>query len=83
MPTLTLRNIPEPIYERLKARAAHHRRSLNGEMLTLLEEALLPRTTEGDPYLALAEEAHARVPAPLPDLIREGIQRGREGEATP
>jgi plasmid stability protein len=43
MPTMTLKNIPEPLYERLKQAAALHRRSLNSEILYCLEEALEPR----------------------------------------
>jgi plasmid stability protein len=43
MPTMTLKNIPEPLYERLKHAASLHRRSLNSEILFYLEEALAPR----------------------------------------
>ena len=41
--TLTLKNIPDEVYERLKAAAATHRRSLNGEAIECLEKALMPR----------------------------------------
>jgi len=41
--TLTLKNIPDDVYERLKASAAAHRRSLNGEAIVCLEKALMPR----------------------------------------
>lgn len=40
MPSLTIKNIPAPIYERLKAAAADHRRSINSHVLALLESAL-------------------------------------------
>ena len=43
MPTMTLKNIPEPLYERLKQVAAMHRRSLNSEILYCREESLAPR----------------------------------------
>jgi plasmid stability protein len=39
MKSLHIRNIPEAILVRLKRRAAIHRRSLQGEVLCLLEEA--------------------------------------------
>lgn len=42
MPTITLKNIPEPLYERLKHAAAKHRRSLNSEILVCLETVLAP-----------------------------------------
>jgi plasmid stability protein len=42
--TLTLKNIPDEVYERLKAAAAQHRRSINSEAIVCLESALhLPR----------------------------------------
>ena len=40
--TLTLKNIPDAIYDRLKAAAQANRRSLNSEVLVCLESALLP-----------------------------------------
>lgn len=43
MATLTLKNIPDDLYERLRQRAAAHRRSINGEMIHCLEQALQPR----------------------------------------
>jgi plasmid stability protein len=39
--TLTLKNIPDEIYQRLKSSAALHRRSLNSEAIVCLETALL------------------------------------------
>jgi plasmid stability protein len=35
--TLTLRNVPDDLYEDLKQRAAKHRRSLNQEVISILE----------------------------------------------
>lgn len=40
--TLTLKNIPDEVYERLKASAAAHRRSLNSEAIVCLESVLVP-----------------------------------------
>ena len=40
--TLTLKNIPHEVYERLKASAEAHRRSLNSEAIVCLESVLLP-----------------------------------------
>ena len=37
--TITLKNIPEPLYERLKEAAAQNRRSLNGEVIARLDES--------------------------------------------
>lgn len=40
--TLTLKNIPDAVYVRLKSSAEMHRRSLNSEAIVCLESALLP-----------------------------------------
>ncbi len=42
-PSLLVRDIPPPLYHRLQERAVLHRRSLNSEMLSILEGALGPR----------------------------------------
>ena len=39
MATLSLRNVPDDLVERLKARAKRHRRSLNSETIATLELA--------------------------------------------
>ena len=38
--TITLKNIPESLYERLKASAQRNHRSLNGEVLERLQDSL-------------------------------------------
>ncbi len=40
--TLTLKNIPDEVYERLKVAAEMHRRSLNSEAIVCLETVLVP-----------------------------------------
>lgn len=40
--TLTLKNIPDDLYERLKVAAEMHRRSLNSEAIVCLETVLTP-----------------------------------------
>ena len=40
MATLTLKNVPDELYQRLKAQAAAHRRSLNQEAIELLGGAV-------------------------------------------
>ena len=39
MPSLTIKNIPNPVYKRLKAQAVQHRRSLTREVIACLEQA--------------------------------------------
>ena len=52
MPTLTIRNVPENLHRRLKERARAHRRSLNAEALTMLDEAASAPDSLGLPTTA-------------------------------
>ena len=54
--TLTLKNIPDEVYERLKLSAQTHRRSLNSEAIVCLESVLAPKLTGPDEHLARARE---------------------------
>lgn len=40
MVTLTIKNIPPELYERLKIQAKNNHRSLNGEVISIIEQAL-------------------------------------------
>ena len=40
MATLTIKNLPDAIYKRLKAQAAEHRRSINSEAILAVERAI-------------------------------------------
>ncbi len=80
MPTLTVRNIPEPVYQRLLERADRHHRSMSNEIVTLLEQALLPQPVDVDALIAEAEAVHALFTDPLPDVIAEGKRTGRRYE---
>lgn len=43
--TLSVKNVPDKLAERLRQRAASHHRSLQGELLVILEEAARPSLT--------------------------------------
>ena len=77
MPTLTIRDLPQRVWDRLRERAERHRRSPDREAARLIEEALDP--PRADTALADAAEAHALFDGPLPDLIAEGKRAGRAG----
>lgn len=57
--TLTLKNIPDEIYMRLKQSAGIHRRSLNSEALICLESVLTPARVAPDERLARARALRA------------------------
>lgn len=60
--TLTLKNIPDEVYERLKESAAVHRRSLNSEAIVCLESVLLSGRVEPAERLARARALRAALP---------------------
>ena len=61
--TLTLKNIPDEVYMRLRAAAKAHRRSLNSEAIVCLEAALLPSKVKPSERLARARELRAELKA--------------------
>ncbi len=52
--TLSIKNVPDEIAEVLRSRAARNHRSLQGELLAVLHEAVLPEIRLG-PKEALAK----------------------------
>lgn len=60
--TLTLKNIPDAVYEQLKLSAQAHRRSMNSEAIVCLENALLPTRTTVAERLARARELRNALP---------------------
>lgn len=63
MPTsLTLKNVPDEVYERLKASAASNRRSLNSEAIVCLESVLIPARATAGERLARAQALRAALP---------------------
>lgn len=81
MATITLKNVPEDLYERLKESAARNRRSLNQEAIFRLAEST-PRE-QRDPQEVLEElrRFRARLPrkfdVPI-DVIDRWKREGRE-----
>jgi antitoxin FitA len=51
MATLTIKNIPDDVYEQLKRRAARDRRSVNSEVIVCLEEVLGSGSVYPDTFL--------------------------------
>lgn len=60
MATLTLKNVPEELVEKLKAAALESRRSLNQEALFRLERSLLQGRLSTEEKLAIARASQAR-----------------------
>ena len=64
MPSLTLKDIPQPLMERLRVRASRDRRSLNREAIWLLEQMLDGSFDSGaDPASEVSLERDVQVTA--------------------
>jgi plasmid stability protein len=61
MPTVTLKNVPDDLYRRLKQRAQAHRRSLNSELIHCLESVLRPRRITAEERLARIRALRPRI----------------------
>lgn len=60
--TLTLKNIPDEVYARLKASAEANRRSLNMEAIVCLESALARPRPSADDQLARVRALRSSLP---------------------
>ena len=52
--TITLKNVPDRLYERIRQSAQSNRRSINSEILIRLEAALLPMPSDPETDIARA-----------------------------
>ena len=79
MPNLTLKNVPDHVYEALKYQAALHYRSLNNEAINCLERILLPQTISAYERLAKIRTLRAKIKAAAlsPEEIQAAIDAGR------
>ncbi len=55
MPNITVKNIPDALYERLKASAETNRRSVNSEIIVCIERAVVCRRIDPDAFLSSAQ----------------------------
>jgi len=79
MPALTVKNIPDELYEKLKQTAGNHHRSLNSEIIHCLETVLMPRKISPSERLRLARAVRAKVMIGSiePEEIMQAIDEGR------
>ena len=78
MATLTIKNLPDELYEELRRSAAAHRRSIIAEATVLLERALGRRAVAEDELAERARRLRARSSVGLKyDELRGAIEEGR------
>jgi len=68
MPTITVKNIPAELYDRLKRSAQANRRSINSEIIVCIERALYSRQIDTEAILPRARELREKtVDYPITD----------------
>lgn len=80
MKNITVKNIPDAIYERLKESAETNHRSLNSEIISCLERSVARRRLDVEQIIQRADEIRARIKGPTlktADIIR-ARDRGRK-----
>lgn len=77
--TITVKNIPSRLYNRLKESAARHHRSINSEIIALMEGSLIAKKMNPEDFLASARilrEKTGRYPLKK-DFIDKAKREGR------
>ena len=65
MASVTVKNIPDDLYQRLQQAAHAHDRSIDSELIVCLQKALLPRTITSNERIVAAQALRKRVNATL------------------
>jgi plasmid stability protein len=79
MATITVKDIPDDLYEELKKAAASHHRSINREIIHYIEQAVRGREVTVEEILEKARRLRAEV-GPLPiseEILDEYKNSGR------
>lgn len=78
MATITLKNLPESLHQALKARAHHHGRSLNREVVSCLEASVAVSRIEVDEALASVDRVRCTDGTRLDEsLLKRALTEGR------
>jgi antitoxin FitA len=78
MPSITLKGLPPALHRALKARAAEHNRSLNREVVAVLEAAVAP-SRRLDVEAMIAEARRVRASLGFTVTAEEATRLKREG----
>jgi plasmid stability protein len=74
----TLKNIPEDLYKKVRERAERNHRSINGEIISILNAATAPNHIPVDVILARARAVRAQTGGFLTDdFINQAKREGR------
>jgi antitoxin FitA len=68
---LSIKNAPDEVVKRLKERAARHHRSLQGELMAILEEAVSSRPLSPEEVLSQVQQLGLSTPRAAAAMVRE------------
>jgi plasmid stability protein len=74
--SLSIKKVPDEVAELLRKRAQRHHRSLQGELLSILEAAVLERPLSADEVFEQIKKLRYRTPRQATRMIRE-LRDGR------
>jgi plasmid stability protein len=78
VPSITVRNIPEDIYDRVREQANAHHRSINSEIIACLEQSVKPQQVSTDDILQEARRLRKKAKGSLSsEEIDSAINQGR------
>lgn len=78
MPSLTIKNVPKELYEKLKETARHHRRSMNSEIIVRLERSLQHVSPDEEDLADRIRTLREKFPGHLTDAdLRHSRDEGR------
>ena len=60
MPSITVKNVPADLYERLRQSAKANRRSINAEIIVCIERVVSPQPVDPELVIARARELRER-----------------------
>ena len=79
MPSITVKNIPDHTYETLKRVASSNHRSINSEIIYLIEKATISKAFHPEQHLALAKRSREKTKEFLltEDILNLAKEKGR------
>ncbi len=80
MPSLTIKNIPDDLYNKLKLVAERHHRSINSEVIMFLKRSLFPQKQTPKDRLTEIRALRSQIPpdAFSSEEIEVAINEGRQ-----
>ena len=68
---LSIKNVPEELAQGLRERARRHHRSLQGELMAIIEEEMIPRRVTVDQVYQRVQELGLKTGSETAGMVRE------------